>query len=419
MTIGQPTEQATPQRFQTLDVLRGFAVMGILLMNIIGFAMPEPAYINPRAWGGTDAADLLMWSANFIFVDSKMRSLFSILFGASMLLFISRAEAREGDARRLHFSRMGWLALFGWLHYALIWDGDILFLYALMGMIAWHWRDLSPASLFRRAAVLIAFGMALWGLILWGVAIDDAKATASGADQATIARALETRADFGEPGSARLSDEIKLFRSDYETIFNDRAVTNGWDPLTLIAILGFETLGLMALGMGLLRTGFLTGALSSATYLRAVLFGLGGGTIAMLGIAAYCAMRGYETLTVADATLVWSVPFRAPMAIGYAAFFILLAKAFASSRWLARVEAAGKAAFSNYIGTSLVMTSIFYGYGLGLYGHIGRVEVYGFVLIGWALMLLWSKPWMDRHHHGPLEWLWRSLTRMQIVHNRR
>ncbi|MFN2258969.1 MAG: DUF418 domain-containing protein, partial [Parasphingopyxis sp.] len=73
-----------------------------------------------------------------------------------------------------------------------------------------------------------------------------------------------------------------------------------------------------------------------------------------------------------------------------------------------------RAAFTNYLGTSIVMTTIFYGYGLGLYGEVGRIELYLFVLGAWALMLLWSKPWLDRFRFGPLEWLWRSLARMEL-----
>jgi uncharacterized protein len=109
--------------------------------------------------------------------------------------------------------------------------------------------------------------------------------------------------------------------------------------------------------------------------------------------------------------IAWTYPFRLLMIIGYAAALILLIRAFAKRGWITRVAAAGRAAFSNYLGTSIVMTTIFYGYGLGLYDEVGRAQLWLFVVGAWIVMLLWSKPWLDRFHYGPFEWLWRSLAR--------
>ena len=102
-----------PERLVTLDVLRGVAVMGILLLNIIAFAMPRAAYWNPTAFGGDTGADLTVYLINFILFDGKMRGLFSFLFGASMLLVIDRAVAKNRDPARVHFARIGWLLMFG------------------------------------------------------------------------------------------------------------------------------------------------------------------------------------------------------------------------------------------------------------------------------------------------------------------
>ena len=122
-------------RLITLDAIRGFAVMGILAMNIVAFAMPEWAYVTPIAYGGETVADRVAWLFSFIFIDGKMRGLFSLLFGASMLLIIERADAKGESAAKVHYSRMFWLALFGLAHYFFIWFGDILFLYASVGCI--------------------------------------------------------------------------------------------------------------------------------------------------------------------------------------------------------------------------------------------------------------------------------------------
>src|SRR3546814_11868070 len=101
------------------------------------------------------------------------------------------------------------------------------------------------------------------------------------------------------------------------------------------------------------------------------------------------------------------------MTVGWAALSMLLIRTRASASVRVRLAAAGRMAFTNYLTTSIVMTSIFYGYGLGLFGSVGRAALYLFCLGMWAAMLLWSKPWLDRFHYGPFEWLWRSLARAQ------
>jgi uncharacterized protein len=111
--------------------------------------------------------------------------------------------------------------------------------------------------------------------------------------------------------------------------------------------------------------------------------------------------------------LAWTYPLRLIMILGYVAALMLLIRALAGSSFIARVAATGQAAFTNYLGTSIMMTTIFYGYGLGLYNHISRPMLWLFVIGAWAVMLLWSKPWLARFRYGPLEWLWRSLARRE------
>ena len=134
-------------RIATLDIVRGVAVMGILAMNIVDFAMPTQAYMNPAAYGTHSTADLAAWIFAFIFIDGKMRGLFSLLFGASMLLVIEGAEAKGENATAIHYRRMLWLGAIGLLHYYLIWHGDILFCYAVAGMVASFFYQKSPQSL--------------------------------------------------------------------------------------------------------------------------------------------------------------------------------------------------------------------------------------------------------------------------------
>ena len=121
-------------RIITLDVIRGIAVMGIFAVNVIGMSMIDAAYLNPTAPKGWDLTDVSIWLVNYVLIDGKMRSLFSMLFGASMLLVIERAEGAGERGWSVHFRRMGVLALFGLFHFYVIWFGDILFVYAITGM---------------------------------------------------------------------------------------------------------------------------------------------------------------------------------------------------------------------------------------------------------------------------------------------
>ena len=144
-----------PPRIATLDIVRGVAVMGILAMNIVGFAMPFQAYFNPTALGPISDADLSSWAVSFVLVDGKMRGLFSFLFGASMLLVIEQAEAKGEPAERIHYRRMFWLLAFGLAHLYLIWFGDILAGYALVGMLAFLFRNRPPSELLGWAVGLL------------------------------------------------------------------------------------------------------------------------------------------------------------------------------------------------------------------------------------------------------------------------
>ena len=166
--------------------------------------------------------------------------------------------------------------------------------------------------------------------------------------------------------------------------------------------------------MGLLAACVLKGAASETTRLFVGVGILGGVTLLALQFAS-----DLEPALVLGSTLGFSVPFDVTMSIGYAALFMGLAQRFASAPLIARVAATGRAAFTNYLGTSLLMTFIFYGWGLGQFGSWSRIEVYGPVLVAWAIMLLWSKPWLDRFLYGPLGWLWRSLSRAQVQPMRR
>lgn len=403
--------QALATRHITLDALRGFAVMGILAMNIVAFALPEWAYVAPGTYGGDSAADKASWLFSFIFIDGKMRGLFSLLFGASMALIIERAEAKGENPAKVHYSRMIWLLLFGLSHYLFIWWGDILFLYATIGCIAYLFRKWEPKRLIKWALIIYGLGFLAYALQFGGLQFLQFAATQPGADPEMVKSYQEVLAN--PDLSLDASEEIAAYSGNYAGI-----VARRWGDvahlLTLVLQSITETLPLMLLGMALKKNGFLTGEWARADYARWARKLLLPGLLISAALGFWVASTGYDLITTLANFLAWGLIPRLLMTIGYAALLIMFIQNEGSSGFIGRVAAAGQAAFTNYLGTSILMSSIFYGYGLGLYNHVGRASLWFFVIGAWVLMLLWSKPWLQRFHYGPLEWLWRSLARGRL-----
>ena len=412
--MGAVTE---PDRIATLDVVRGVAVMGILAMNIVAFAMPMQAYFNPLAYGDGSFDDVATWFVNFVFVDGKMRGFFSFLFGASTLLVIERAEGAGGSPASTHYRRMVWLLVFGLIHLYLIWWGDILAHYALVGMIAYLFRRKASPTLVKWAIGLLTVQVAIMAagaaFFFWA----QAQAAAPGASADAIRTWQEASRDFTPLTGQALAADLALFRDGYAGIVRYRVDKMLWAPIGQLPFFAWETLAYMLLGMAGLKSGFLTGGWERRRYARTALVTLGIGipVYTVLGVLLY--RSGFDVPELFTISLGATTPFRALMIVGYAALVILLASR--GGALVERIAAAGRAAFTNYLGTSLVMTTIFYGYGLGLYGHVDRPALYLFVAGMWVVMLLWSRPWLERFRYGPLEWLWRSLARLQLQPMRR
>ena len=405
-------------RHLSLDALRGFAVMGILAMNIAAFDMPFMAYLSPAIYGGDTGADLVSWFASYILFDGKMRGLFSLLFGASMLLIAERAEAKGESAAKVHYARMFWLALFGLGHFFFIWFGDILFLYASVGCLAFLFRKWQPRRLIKWALIIYAAGFLLFSGVTGGMLYVYYKASQpeATAKQVKAYEKIVKNDDFTSVGA---SEEIELYRSGYNKIVSHKLKEQWLEPLSAVLQSLLETLPLMLIGMALFKNGFLLGQWNHVRYRRWALWGIGGGAV-LSTIAAFGQyVSGFNPIIVINTQISWMILPRLLMTLGYAAGLVLLVQRLTGSAFLARVVATGQAAFTNYLGTSILMTTIFYGYGLGLYGHVGRAQLWLFVFGAWALMLLWSKPWLERFRYGPLEWLWRSLARMKMQPLRR
>jgi len=369
---------ATQDRLFTLDVLRGAALLGILLMNIVNFGLPRAAYQNPDLWGGNDAPNLAAFAIHWIFFQGKMRGLFSAMFGAGMVIFMERAAARDNSVRAadLYCRRMLWLMAFGIVHSWLIWSGDILYSYALCGLLLFPLRNLSPKALF------ITGGAAL---LAWQVFISANGFLMLSTRNAAVAARAE------EAAGRTLTKEQQEARK-------------AWD----LPLYG-DVWGMMLIGMGLYKLGVLQGTRSRLFYLRMALIGYGIG-VPLNAFTTYAMISShYEIITIYMANMPHQLG-RASVALGHAAVLLLLAREI-RWRWLTSpLAAVGQTALSNYIATSIICALIFFTPGLGLIGQLQRYQLY-FVVAGvWIFNLAWSPWWLRRYFFGPLEWCWRSLT---------
>jgi uncharacterized protein len=395
------------ERIVTLDLLRGIAVMGIFSVNVIGFAMPDPAYLNPNAYGGASGANLAEWALNFILIDNKMRGLFSMLFGASLLLVVERAGAAGLSPAAVHYRRMAWLLVFGLAHYYLVWTGDILSLYAPVGMAAFAFRKMPVERLLIAACIFLVLDLAIMAELARGFAIGEAAAAAPHASAQTVAGWRADAEDLLPLQPQALAADLALYRGPYGALLRERLDAERLGPLINLVLVGPQTLALMLLGMAGLRSGFLTGAWRRESYARLAWIALPLPAAAQAFLAWRAWDGGFAASTIFADYFLFSAPFYLPMTAGYAALVILLGARGGAAA--ARIAAAGRAAFTNYLGTSLIAAGLFYGF--DLYGRLSRWEAWLLVPLVWALMLLWSKPWLERFRYGPFEWLWRSLAR--------
>ena len=410
------TEASGKKRVISLDALRGFAVMGILAMNIVAFAMPFWAYITPLAYGGETQIERGAWLVSYVLFDGKMRGFFSLLFGASMMLIIDGANAKGENAAKVHYARMLCLAFFGLAHFYFIWFGDILFLYAAVGCLAFLFRNWESRRLIKWALIIFAIHLVIFGVQFVGLQVMQFFATQPGASADLVKQYKEimTSPDF----DFETARQLALHRGDYSGIVHDKLAT-WWEPIGGVLQSVGETLPLMMLGMAMKKNGFLTCQWARVEYVRIARNMIIPGLILSGLVGLMVVMFDYDQITALAAFFIWSAIPRTMLTIGYAAVLMLIIARYADSSFIARVAATGRAAFTNYLGTSIVMTTIFYGYGFGLFGYVSRPALWLFVFGAWAVMLLWSKPWLERFQYGPLEWLWRSLARMELQPMRR
>jgi len=389
------------RRIDSLDVLRGFALLGILVMNVQSFSMPIAAYFNPTVWGSLDGANGAVWLLSHLFFDQKFITLFSLLFGAGIVLMTSKAEAKRGSSWAVHYRRMGWLLLFGAAHAWLLWYGDILFTYALAAMILFPFRKASPRKLL--VGGLLVFSVASVLFVTFGLLLP-------GLPPEMTAQAL---ADW-DPTEQQLAAEVSAYTGSWSEQNAHRwHMAQYVETEIFLTFYGWKAGGLMLIGMALYKLGVLSAERSAAFYRRLALWGLGTGLpLVASGVALNVAFDwSFERSFFTAQFNYWGSLL---VALGYVGVVMAVARSGVVRAAQRRLAAVGRTAFTNYLLQTLICTTIFYGHGFGLFGDVSRVGQALVVLGVWTGQLVLSPLWLRYFTLGPFEWLWRSLTYLRF-----
>lgn len=413
---------AVDERINSLDVLRGFALLGILLMNILDFGLPNPAYSNLRLWGGDQGVNVWVFAAQYILAEGKMRALFSMMFGASIILLTERGVARGGgiEVADLYFRRMLWLMAFGIAHAYLIWYGDILFPYSICGLLLFAVRHWPPLRLLNIVFVLI-IGITA-GAVHQGFDRIEKKQKAEAAiridkaggkltdEQKKSKEDWEEALKRHEPPRAELQKEVDNYRASYAKALAERAkkVTE-WHSGPIYNPGLADMWMMMMLGMALLRLGVLQAARSEAFFVKMAVAGYGIG-LPLNAWSVWTWVRSNYNILQEDFSFAPYHVGRVAVALAHLAVLMLIIK----RGWLAwltrRLAAVGQMALSNYLAQSIICSFVFYSHGFALIGQLQRYQLYYVVFGVWLFNLIWSPIWLRHYRFGPAEWAWRSLT---------
>ncbi|GAA0877467.1 DUF418 domain-containing protein [Algoriphagus jejuensis] len=417
-----PVQQA--DRILSLDVMRGFVLFGILLMNINGFGLGF-GYNAPTVQGGDTGLNLYTWMMTNLFFEGTMRALFSLLFGVGMFIFLDRLVKKGAGikAADVYFRRITWLLVFGLIHgYLLLWLGEILYDYALMGFLVYSFRSMAAKKLILVALLLFCIGT-VWNYFdfagqkkLVNQVAEANTLTASGKELSKELKAAREAWD----------DQVKERSAEATAEFNQGMRNGYFGAVAFLAPFNMEfdiempyrtdvwdVLSMMLFGIALFKLGFLSGDRPAAQYWLMVLIGY------VIGIA----INYYEMQTIleakfsilsykqADVSYYWGRFF---VSIGHVGLIMLFCKA-PFLDWMKNgLAAVGKMALTNYLMHSVICMVIFTGVGFGLIGKLERYELLYVVVGTWIFQLILSPLWLRYYYYGPMEWLWRNLSYRKV-----
>ncbi|NQT13729.1 MAG: DUF418 domain-containing protein [Planctomycetes bacterium] len=423
-----PMPTASAERFASVDVLRGVALMGILVINIEVFALAEAAMLRPPVAGGFTGTAFAVWLVSYLLCNGKMMAIFSMLFGAGLVLMANRFEAKETPFTGIYYRRIFWLFVIGMMHAYLIWYGDILVTYAVCGALVFPLKRLSPRWLIFLGVLILMIAVPIVWSIGWLLGWVGDVASAGDAAEAAGRAPSELQQGMqqawgglqGEvnPNPERLAKEVALHRQGYWEGFGHRAThCLGAQIFANATFVFWRSLGLMLLGAGLMKLGVLTAARSYRVYAGMILGGY--------GIGLPLSALSVWSMMVNDFDFVHTLTTAIPLdyvggvfvALGHVGLVMTVCKAGVCKPLTAALGAAGRMALTNYLMQSMICVFLFEGWGLRWFMERCRTELVGVFAAVWILQLVLSSLWLARFRFGPVEWLWRSLTygRLQPV----
>jgi uncharacterized protein len=412
------------QRINSVDVIRGVALLGILLMNIIGMGMPWEAYEDPTVIGGATGWNLRAWLATTLFFEGTMRALFSMLFGAGVLLFTRKDEEKAGavSVADLWYRRTIWLFIFGQIHaYVVLWTGDILYAYGLIGMFLFPFRHLAASRLFALGATLLLAGALAYSvsnrttLDVYHQAMAAQKAQELGE---TLSKPMSAAlADWErisqehKPSAEALEEVVTVVGGGYFSAWQQRAgVTNFHRSVWHYRHDYFDVLSMMLIGMACLKWGVFQASLTHRAYGLMVVAGYAVGLAVNWREVTLLMAEEFAVVAFYRSHLTYDVG-RVAMMTGHIGLIMLVCKLGLLRGLTDRLAAVGRMALTNYVSHSLITTTVFIGF--GQYGQWERHQLYYLVAGIWIFQLIASPLWLRYFHFGPLEWLWRRLTYWQ------
>ena len=398
-----PVQQA--ERVQIVDILRGFALFGILLVNMALFRSPFQELIFPLDPATPWYDRAAVWLIHFL-GEGKFYALFSLLFGLGLTLLMDRIEGRGGRFVPLYLRRLLVLLLIGLVHAFLIWAGDILIMYALLGFLLILFRKARPRTLLIWAIILLAipllFSTAVVGLLELGRSFPES--------------AAQIEQIFAEAETGYLAD-LQQAQITYATGSFAEITRQRIDDYISLGVpsflgLGFNVLALFLIGVYFGKRQILQNLAANRLLFRRLLFwglliGLPGNALFATMIMDLSRFTSSWSLTVANAAQGIGAPL---LMLAYVSILCLLAQNPAWGKRLGVLAPVGQMALTNYLTQSIVCTLIFYGYGLGFLGKMGAAAGIGLTAVIYLLQIPFSHWWMKRFRYGPAEWLWRSLT---------
>lgn len=384
----QPVLPTTKNRIHTLDALRGFAVLGILLANIMAFGEPILAdMLRIDRWILTPAEQWLeAW--HHLLVSGKFRGALCIMFGVGLWLQFRKREA-AGAWPNSFLKRMGLLALLGAMHGLFLWFGDVLFVYGVAGFIAALMMRIDETKMIKVAAWLIVIGSVMGFLTMLGGSVppDQARQLSQQVPAVTIAGETQLYAQ----GSYlwQLAMRAALW---FLNLFN-------------LPILLPTLIGLFLVGVTLARKGVLS---DPGAHPKIMKVGSLVGIFGVLGSSIPLIMQATGTGDPSLFGMVVDMSFAQFAAIGYVLWASWLFHKLSPGGWLRGLENVGRIALTTYLSQTVICTFLFYSYGLGWFGSLDRFQLLQVVAGVWAWNLIFAAAWLKFFDIGPVEWVWRS-----------